>query len=78
MRLAALKIVSLFFRSLPMQMMTNTDLSRLLKSEEIQQAIRAPKYVFLLALLSDRFRLPNTFAVPSSTMCCGILPGRRR
>ena len=59
-------------------MMTNTDLSRLLKSEEIQQAIRAPKYVFLLALLSDRFRLPNTFAVPSSTMCCGILPGRRR
>ena len=31
------------FRSLPMHKMTNTDIGRIMRSQEIQKALRAPK-----------------------------------
>lgn len=36
-------ILNASYLSLPMHKMTNTDLSRILKSEEIQKALRVPK-----------------------------------
>jgi hypothetical protein len=39
--------------NLPQPKMANTDLSRLLKSEEIRKVLRAPKYVYYILLVGQ-------------------------
>lgn len=52
--------------NLPQPKMANTDLARLLKSEEIRKVLRAPKYVlvnFLLLMYEHNLVVKNTYVV---------------